>query len=452
MKILFTGASGMIGTALVRRLSTQGHEFVFLSQSPEKLTQSLGFPCEAFPWESSQSPPEEAFREIDAVIHLAGTSVSEGRWTKARKAQIRDSRVEGTRNLVRGLKRAGCRPNVFICASGVGYYGERGDQCLDEGATAGSDFLSGVVVDWEKEASAADCGRLVLMRLGAVLGRNGGMLEKLLPFFRFFLGGRMGAGHQWVSWIHLDDVVSSFETALSSSIEGPVNVVAPNPERNRDFSSILASSLKRFAILRFPGWVLKAIYGSKANLVLSGQFVQPTKLRALGFTFRFPTLDGALREIVSAQELVSDLWVPKRVGDVFPFFAEAQNLKQLTPGWVHFNIVNVSSPELREGTLLNYSLRVRGIPMKWQSKIEEYIPGQRFVDLQKKGPYALWQHTHYFFPYKGGTLIRDKILYRIPLGALGRMLLGKMVCRDLHRIFDFRKARVLSKFGELSHA
>ncbi len=252
MRALVTGATGFVGQRLLEHLDRP----VVLSRDPDRAKKSLArFSVTAVRWDPLSGPaPEQAFEGVDVIFHLAGESIAAGRWTAARKQMIYDSRVIGTKHLVQALARLPQRPGVLVSASAVGYYGSRGDEVLTESSSRGHDFLADVCVAWEKAAlEAAPLGvRVVLSRTGVVLG-NGGPLEKMLPPFRWGLGGRLGNGRQWMPWIHLDDTVGLLlHTAEQASIVGPVNVVAPQAITNREFTKALAAQLHRPRCCRRP--------------------------------------------------------------------------------------------------------------------------------------------------------------------------------------------------------
>jgi uncharacterized protein len=283
VNIAITGASGLIGSRLRQRLTEAGH-------TPTPIPRG-----------GSDTTIGEILASADAVVHLAGEPVAQ-RWNDAAKKRIHDSRVEGTRYLVKALSAQSTRPRVLVCASAVGYYGSRGDQILTEASPPGTDFLARVVVDWEEAAQSAESLgiRVVRLRLGMVLG-NGGALAKLLPPFRFGVGGRLGSGHQWMAWIHLEDAVNLILFAVNyAAIRGAVNATAPHPVTNEEFTDRLAQALHRPAILPVPGFALKLALGEMAGMVLASQRVLPTVAKSAGFRFQYPELHPALENLLSA--------------------------------------------------------------------------------------------------------------------------------------------------------
>jgi len=294
MRALVTGATGFIGRRLVAKLDHP----VVLTRDPDRARAALGSDVTPFAWDPvSGPPPADAFRGVDTVFNLAGENVGERRWTKKRKAAIRGSRVEGTRNLVAGIEALRERPKVLVSASAVGYYGHRGDETLDETAAPGSDFLAELCVAWEAEARRAGAMglRVVTPRLGVVLG-PGGALSKMLTPFKLGLGGRLGSGHQWMPWIHLDDVVGLLLLAAASpALSGPLNVVAPAPATNREFTKALGAALGRWTIFPMPGLMLRLVVGEFATVLLSSQRVLSRVVPQAGYAYRHPELSGALR-------------------------------------------------------------------------------------------------------------------------------------------------------------
>lgn len=277
MKILLTGAGGLVGSALTPRLAAGGHGITRLSHSQ--------------PW------PELAGH--DAVVHLAGENIATGRWTPEKKARIRDSRVEVTRRLCEAVAKLASPPRVVICASAVGYYGDRGDELLCEESAPGADFIAGLCRDWETAAKpAVDAGiRVVHLRFGVILSAAGGALTRMLTPFKLGLGGAIGDGRQWMSWVALDDGVGVIGNVLANeTLRGPINVVAPRPVTNREFAKTLGRVLRRPAIVPLPAFAARLAFGEMADaLLLSSQRVEPSRLVASGYRFRFQELGVALR-------------------------------------------------------------------------------------------------------------------------------------------------------------
>lgn len=297
MRALITGATGFIGRRLVREFERP----LVLSRRPEEARKLLPT-AEIYAWKPEESlPPAEAFEGVEAIFHLAGDSVASGRWTAAKKARIRSSRVTGTTNLIEGLRMLKQPPRVLVSASAVGYYGTRGDEVLDETAQPGTDFLAQVCQEWEAAAGRArELGlRVVTARTGMVIGQRGGALARMLTPFKLGLGGRLGDGRAWMPWVHLDDVAGLMLHAAKSGMDGPMNVVAPNPVTNREFTSTLARVLHRPAVFPVPRFALALLFGELSTVLLASQRVVPRVAEKTSYRFRFTSLEEALREATS---------------------------------------------------------------------------------------------------------------------------------------------------------
>jgi uncharacterized protein (TIGR01777 family) len=303
MRVAVTGATGLIGQALVKALSDRGDEVVALSRDAGRAGQTLGEHVDAHAWPNpvEQPPPDAALAGADAVVHLLGEPVAQ-RWSAETKENIRRSRVASTRLLVDGLLALdpARRPSVLVSQSATGYYGPHGEETLTEDAPAGDDFLAGVVLGWEGEAMrAASELRVAVTRTGVVLSPEGGALAKMLPFFRAGIGGPVAGGRQYVPWIHLEDVVGAMLICLDNpAATGPVNLTAPHPVTNTELSRTLGRVLKRPAVLPVPAFALKLLYGEMAQIVITGQRVVPARLTELGYAFGHPELEAALRDVL----------------------------------------------------------------------------------------------------------------------------------------------------------
>ncbi|HEY3451697.1 MAG TPA: TIGR01777 family oxidoreductase [Myxococcales bacterium] len=299
MRVLVTGGTGFVGRPLVRRLLASGHEPAVFVRSIPRARQALG----PFVRLVEPSGLGEAVGRADAVVNLAGEPVLPKRWTPSRKAALAESRVGTTRRLVEAIAGASQRPRVLVSASAVGYYGDRADERLDESAVPGQGFLAELCKDWEAAARQAGRNgvRVVTPRIGIVLGREGGALSPMLPLFRLGLGGPMGSGRQYVSWIHLEDLVSILAAAIEDArYAGPINAVAPAAVPQRQFARALGHGLSRPALVPAPSLALKLALGEAASALLESQRVEPKRLLELGFQFRFPELSGAIADVLGA--------------------------------------------------------------------------------------------------------------------------------------------------------
>jgi hypothetical protein len=272
----------------------------------------------------------------------------------------------------------------------------------------------------------------------------------MLPLFRLGAGGRLGSGRQWMSWIHVDDLVDLFARAVvDARVTGVVNGVAPRPVTNAEFTRILGRTLRRPAIVPAPAFALRLALGEMSAILLASQRVVPRVARELGVRVQHDDLASALADLCAddGETLAFEQWVPRAPDDAFAFFCDPHNLERITPDFLRFRVLATSTPRIERGTRIDYRLSLHGIPLRWRSRIDEWEPGRRFVDSQVRGPYARWHHTHTFEPRDGGTVLRDEIRYALPLGGLGALVAGARVDRDVHAIFAYRRRKIAELFG-----
>ncbi len=292
-RVAIAGASGFLGRGLTARLQARGYSVLPLSRQPAPGVVT---------WDPARGSLDPgALDGVTAIINLAGANISRGRWTDARKRELVASRLDATSLLVRTIEAMPHPPEVLVSVSGVNYYGDRGDELVDEDSPPGRDFLADLCVRWERAAAAARQSRVrvVLPRVGVVLDAGEGALGRLLPFFRAGLGGRVGSGRQWMSWIAIDDVLGAFVHVLEHPVEGPVNFVAPCAVRNREFTATLARVVHRPAVIPVPALPLRLVFGAVVDAVLlAGQHVEPSRLAATRYAFEFATLEPALGHVL----------------------------------------------------------------------------------------------------------------------------------------------------------
>lgn len=299
MKVVITGATGFVGQEIVKQLLAAGDEVIVLTRNVAKAAITLGSSCRYFQWDDSDShPPLEALEGADGILNLMGETISK-RWDDSQKKKIYNSRINGTRKLVEALEKLKVKPKVFVSTSAVGIYGNRGPEELNESSTVADDFLAKVCKDWENEANKAkNYGlRVVLIRLGIVLGHKGGALAKMLPIFKLGLGGPLGSGNQFMSWIHVKDAAAMYVEALKNNeLKGAFNGTSPYPVTNSAFTKLLGKVLGRPAFLPAPAFAVKLAAGEMSQLLLEGQKVIPVKFKEAKFRFRYATLEMALKE------------------------------------------------------------------------------------------------------------------------------------------------------------
>ncbi|MCO4771927.1 MAG: TIGR01777 family oxidoreductase [Deltaproteobacteria bacterium] len=473
MRVLVTGATGFVGRALALRLLRGGHEIVAWTRNEERARDLLG-PSVLLASDASPGRLEEEVALADAVVNLAGENLFSGRWTEATKQRLVNSRVDLTRRISTALAASPPRDRVLISSSAVGFYGARGDSELDETSARGDGFLADLCVAWEQAATAArtDSTRVAILRTGLVLGSEGGALARMLPLFRAGLGGRLGHGRQWMSWIHLHDLVGLIMRALDdTSFEGVFNATAPEPATNREFTRALADALGRPALLPAPGVAMRLALGEAAGVLLTGQRVLPRRGAAAGVRFAYPTLSDAFAQVLDQGRtptirradrgtkplanrpaaqfvLEQETRIQAPLVEVFPFFSRAANLALLTPTWTDFRILEHPQGETLQGSNIVYRLTLFGVPIRWKTLIAQWEPGERFVDTQLRGPYRLWWHEHHFASTPdGGVHMVDRVSYTVPLGPLGRVANSILVAPLLKRIFAWRAEAITLRFN-----
>lgn len=457
MKILITGASGMIGNKIITELIKLGHtDLYFLTRNKTSFQNRYSWPGKVIEWDyKNKTIDESLLSEIEGVIHLAGESIADGRWSKERKESIMSSRSEGTKFLIDSLNKKAINLKSFISTSAIGYYGSfRTGEILEETSHSGSDFLSHVCQEWEKPLNGLNANvRKVIIRTGVVLANNGGALEKMLPPFLNYVGGPIASGKQMMSWIHVDDLASLYiNSLLDSSFEGIYNGVAPKPVSNKEFTKALGKALSKPTLFPVPGFMLKILFGEMSSIILGDQNVIPKRLIDKKFEFKFSNIDSALGNlleyIAEGFELFERYqYIHTDKNQVFNFFSEAKNLETITPPFLNFKITNMSTTNIEEGTLIDYKLKIHGVPAKWKTEISQWNPGESFIDSQLKGPYNKWIHLHEFYKAGQGCLIRDFVRYKVPLGKIGALLTGAFIRKDINEIFNFRKTKIKEIFG-----
>ena len=482
MHVLVTGATGFIGRALCLRLARDGHQVTAWVRDRERARGILGPDC-ALIEVGDADGVSRAAASIDAIVNLAGEPIMGGRWTRARKQRLHDSRLGPTRAMVE-VVRAGARLGrapALISASAVGWYGDRGEALIDERAAPGTGLAAELCQAWEDAAlEAGSLTRVVLARIGIVLGREGGALASLLPVTRALVGGPIAGGAQWTPWIHLDDAVEALVHLVATpGITGPVNLVGPSPVRQRDLARAIGRAVHRPAVVPTPRFALRVVLGEAAFVLTMSQRAHPAALVASGFTFQFPDLDGALHDLTSAPGvairrlrddeapasayvrarrpryvLVARTEVAAPLAEVFPFFSSAENLQLLTPPGMAFQIETPRPIAMADHTTIDYRLKILGVPARWRTVIEHWMSPQHgeamFVDSQHRGPYRAWWHEHHFHAHGDRTVMEDVVYYAPPFGVLGAIANKLVVAAQLRRIFGYRTAAIRQRFGDAS--
>ncbi len=466
MKILITGVTGLLGQEILKKLIKKGHkDFVFITQNKKNLQEKLNFECKIIEWEKNYQLPQDTLDGVEAIIHLAGSNIASGRWTEKKKESLYNSRILSARSLFQlakeNLKQQKSSLHTIVSASAIGIYGNRDEEILTEESALGSGFLSALCRDWEKEIALFHQElpvRGISLRLGVILTPRGGALEKMLPPFLMGGGGKVGSGKQFMSFIHLHDAANMFIHAVEEKekvISGSYNATASESLSNTDFTKLLGQAIRRPTIFPLPAIVLKVIFGEMSTILLDSQRCSSKKIEAAGFNFHYPTLREALENLLSHGscydlELTQYQEVHAPLEKVFSFFSRPENLEKLTPDLLEFKITSVSDKEMKKDLIINYRLKIHGIPIAWRTRITHYEKNSYFSDNQEKGPYKKWLHFHYFFENKekGKTLMLDDISYRIPFGILGRFIIRFFINKDLKQIFSYRKKVVHEMFSK----
>ena len=301
MRIIITGGTGLIGRALTRSLSNHGYEIILLSRAPER-ARDLPQGTRAERWDGRTAAGWGTLANgAEAIVNLAGENIAGGRWTAERKRRIRESRIHAGRAVVEAVQEAAEKPRVVIQASGLGYYGCREEETITEETPPGDDFLAEVAIEWEASTAAVEARgvRRAVIRTAPVLSTEDGAFPRMIRPFRFFVGGPLGNGEQWFPWIHIADEVGAIRFLMkNSAAQGPFNLTAPNPLRNADFARALGRVLRRPAFLPTPAFALRLLFGEMASVLLGGQRALPKRLLDLGFSFRFPEAESAMRDLL----------------------------------------------------------------------------------------------------------------------------------------------------------
>ncbi len=449
--LLLIGGSGFIGSALGEKFVELGWKIHLLTRKIRPLQTS--FPCRHFAWDGLHIP-QAAITGTQAVINLAGQAIADKPWTSAYRKEILDSRINSTRALVQALSSLDEKPEVVVQASAIGFFGmqSRNEACHEDSAP-GTDFLADVCQAWEKEAAGiAQKSRLCIARIGLVLGWEGGALPKLWDIYASGLGSTLGHGKQWMNWVHLADILKFFTSAIQNkNYTGVYHLVAPDNLDNHSFHHILSEKTASLKFLTVPGFCLTTLMGKRAELLLKAPQVKPSRLEQENFKFLFPNFALAMADLLAershpgAHYLKIKQWIPDDIDRVWEFFSSAENLEKITPSSLGFHVKHMSTKKIEKNTLIDYALKIRGIPITWRSNISEWSPKSSFVDEQVKGPYRLWFHRHLFRPLAGGTMIEDRVEYRLPLFPFGQLGL-LFVKKDLAHIFEHRREAVARIF------
>lgn len=456
-KILITGATGLVGQKLVKQLFLEGHTHInILTRDPITAQKSTNFPVSFYEWDlKKETIDKQAFENVDTVIHLAGENIADGRWSEQKKKRIIDSRVISSKLIAKSIKEMEKPPSKIISTSAIGYYGDCAGEELTEQSELGSGFLAEVCHLWEDAIKSAELScDTYFIRIGMVISKDGGAISKMELPFKAGVAGKLGDGSQYMSWIHIDDLVSQFIYLLNNApVERTFNAVSPNPVTNSEFTKTMGRILKRPTLIPAPKAILKLALGEMSDVLLNSQRVLPQNFIKNGFKFRFPDLEKALEEVFfydlrGEKKLYKVQYVSHPRDKVFAFFKNEHNLEKITPPLLNFKVLGKNTEKIQEGTIIDYQLKLRGIPIRWKSLIKDFVQDETFTDQQLNGPYKKWVHTHGFISVNEGTLMTDNIIYKVPFGLLGRIIAGSYVARDVDKIFKYRQEIIGDVFDD----
>lgn len=479
-RVVITGATGFVGRYLVMRLLRAGMHITALVRDIEKAKAVLGRQAIELVKLDDEANLQKALDGCKALIHLAGAPVFK-RWTPAHKQAMWDSRIKLAKNLARLATSPERRPpEVIIGASGIGIYGDGHDQLLQEDSPPGEDYLAKLAVAWEEawDEARAHGIRVVNLRIGIVLGIEGGFLEKILPVADMGIVARTGSGKQFVAWVHLQDIARMIEWAIENrSAQGPYNACAPSPQRHDDLMREIGERSQARLSLRAPQWLLSTLLGELGTMMGSGQRALPQRALNEGFQFRYPELPAALDEILASskvsflentgalpetdylnkgsanRELIQENTLDAPLEEIFEFFSQAENLGALTPSGMSFQIQTPAPIDMQSGTLIDYRIKVGLLRFPWRTRIDIWQPQESFVDVQLRGPYHRWHHLHHFQSVNATqTAMRDHVHYRVGppipgLNFLFNWVERRIVRPQLRRIFSYRETMIQARFG-----
>ena len=477
MRVLMTGATGFIGRGLTLRLLGAGHRVSAWVRDESWARSLLGPEVDLL---CATASIQDQIDQANVVINLAGESVFAGRWTVSRKRAIVESRLGLTRQIVSAIAGSSSPPTVLISASAVGYYGDRGEEIVEDSAAPGNDFLANLCRDWEACALEAKKSgvRVFIPRIGIVLGAEEGALAKMALPFRLGVGGPIGSGRQYLAWIHLHDLIEVIFTAIDNvRMTGPMIAAAPDPVTSRQLAEAIGAVLNRPSVMPVPGRALRILLGEAAAVLLTGQRVRPRRLEQLGFAWRYPEIDSALADILKnhipeirrldrsagnpslaadskylqshrPRFVLSDKTrVEAPIEEVFQFFSKPQNLGLITPAALRFRILSTMPDQIRRGLEFEYTIQLGPIPLRWRTCIEEWQPSAWFADSQKSGPYKCWWHEHHFRSDAGATIMEDLVYYALPVSAAEALTNALLVAPLLKRIFAYRSQAMRLRFA-----
>lgn len=456
-EILIAGGFGFVGRRLGIALCEQGHKLTVLTRSEYPKSRSTPYPCKTLNWDHPISQIIEVVEKCDTIINLCGEGIVDKPWTQQQKQVLLESRILPIQALAKACKQAKSKPLTWVQASAIGAYGTTCPDPTHEEGALGQGYISELCHKWEETAvnCVPDEIRLINLRIGIVLGEEGGFIQKMTSLYSSSIGAALGSGLQKISYIHIEDLIRVFLHCINQEqLSGAVNATAPNPCTFDEFHQEMQ---KHFGFIqspfKVPKQVIKLMMGERADLILADQNIIPQKVLNSGFKFNTPTIQESLEKVYPSipghrygQILYDTVCIPAPIHQVWPFFSEAKNLEKLTPPWLNFKVLSQSSETTQVDSIIKYKLALHGIPIAWKTKILSWQPKSEFVDYQQKGPYHLWHHQHTFIPCGDQTIMTDRVVYKLPLHLISWPLIGWFVKKDVEKIFAFRKAQIPQLF------
>lgn len=452
--LLIAGGTGLIGSELGKKLARKGYKLFVLTRHPQRSLNNTPYPHEPLSWKQLDSPDaKDIFRSLDGIINLTGAGIADKRWTKKYKNILWRSRLKSTKKLVAACHNYPNRIRCFLSASATGYYGNCIEPAL-EGNQKGVGFLPELCWNWEQAVHKLST-RWVILRIGPVFSKKGGLLQHISPLIQMGLGGPIAGGNQLVSWIDMEDLTEMFLFALEENISGVFNAVAPVPLSNRKLTEALAHHFHTKARLALPKALIRLLFGEMAELLTNNQNVTCTKIQQAGFQFENPDWRDSLKAQLpnlkkTEKQLVFEQWLPWNKETLFSFFSDIKNIKHISPSFLKLQILSGSNKRINSEALVKFKFRIYKCPLYWTARISSWNPPNHFTDKQKKGPFLKWTHKHSFESLGQGTLITDRINYIPPMGIFGWLAAGGILNKIIRQIFNYRRemlAKITKKYS-----
>ncbi len=479
MNIFITGATGFLGRQTVASLYGKGHTITAWVRNENRAKNLLGQGIRTIPIDITAEELNSEIENADVVINLSGEPIARLRWTNGIKKRLRNSRVTITNRIVDSINQVKSPPKLLISASAIGFYGSNYRDELTESYKSGEGYLANLCEEWEGAALrvSRDSTRICILRIGIVIGREGGFLQAMAQSFEYGIGTYISS-NPYISWIHITDMVNIIDFCIENEhISGPINCSSPNPLSSKALGMAMKRITNAIFLFPIPRIILRMVMGEASAVLLQSQYTLPEKLHTYSFAFKYENIVDALEEELSYKyatiskykysasetdefmgpfkvnetgeyQLNADISLRADSDEIFSFFSSALNLGLLTPSWMDFRILEIPD-DIDTGSKITYRIGLWFIGLNWITRIVVWKPKRLFVDLQEKGPYSLWWHEHILEDEKDGHIvIRDRVIYRIPLGIIGRIVHKFFIKKTLLRVFNFRRKVIMARFNQ----